>query len=185
MSVWIEGLLEGVADAERRVVDRYTDGLLKLARQQLPDRFRGRVDAEDIVQSVYRSFFGRLRDGQFKFEDSHDLWRLLIVMTYHKVSNTIKHHLRHRRDLRRERTPAADEALPQPEPGPEDLAVLQDLLANMLEGLPDAYQRMVTLRLEGFSLEEIAARVNLSRRTIIRVLNKVEASAVERLELAP
>lgn len=55
------------------VVGRYTEQLLRLVRKQLPERLRTRMDPEDVVQSVFRSFFHRLRQGQFRFEDSHDV----------------------------------------------------------------------------------------------------------------
>ncbi len=66
-------MLTGEPDHERAVVDRYTQGLLEVARRQLPDRVRRRVDPEDVVQSVYRSFFRRLDAGKFAFEESHDV----------------------------------------------------------------------------------------------------------------
>src|SRR5262245_23319990 len=106
MSDWLDRVLTGKPGHERELVERYTARLLQVARRQLPDRMRGRLHPEDIVQSVFRSFFGRLRHGEFSFADSHDLWRLLTVMTYHKVQNTIKYHQRGRRDVRRERSPA-------------------------------------------------------------------------------
>jgi RNA polymerase sigma-70 factor (ECF subfamily) len=157
VSTWIDRLSLGIADDQRQLVERYTDRLLMVARHKLPERFRGRVDAEDIVQSVYRSFFGRLRRGEFALDDSADLWRLLIVMTLHKVNNTIKFHLRDRRDLRREEALAGESgrtcAAPDATPGPEDVVILCDLLEKLLEGLPPAYRAMVTLRMEGNSID--------------------------------
>ncbi len=50
---------------ERNVVERYTERLLGLAARRLPSRVRRRVDPEDVVQSAYRSFFQRLREGRF------------------------------------------------------------------------------------------------------------------------
>jgi RNA polymerase sigma-70 factor (ECF subfamily) len=187
VSTWIDRLFLGVADDQRRLVDRYTAKLLDVARHKLPERFRGRVDPEDVVQSVYRSFFARVRDGEFSFDDSHDLWRLLIVMTLHKVDNTIKFHLRDRRDVRREETVAGSETSPprQIAPGPEDVVILCDLLEKLLEELPPPYRVMVGLRLEGHSIEEIASRVAYSRRTVLRVLGKVRSSACKRLGVEP
>jgi RNA polymerase sigma-70 factor (ECF subfamily) len=165
---------------EHEAVQAYAVRLLALARRELPQRLQRRVDAEDIVQSVYRSFFRRLQEGQFNFGDAHDIWRLLVVMTYHKVKNLIKYHQRGRRDVRREKehdtdVPHAESA--DPVPGPEDLTILWDCLNELLAPLPDKYRSIVTMRLEGRSIAEIAGTVQYSQRTVLRVLEKVEASA--------
>jgi RNA polymerase sigma-70 factor (ECF subfamily) len=160
--------------------------LLQVARRQLPERIRGRLDPEDIVQSVFRSFFGRLREGEFSFDDSHDLWRLLTVMTYHKVQNSIKHHQRGRRDVRREHSTDENLAtrIAEPTPGPEDVVILCDCLERLIGNLPAEYKEIVKLRLDGNTIAEIAKKVNYSQRTVLRVLGNVQSEAVKQLESA-
>jgi len=183
MADLLDRVLKGKPGFERDLVERYTARLLQVARRKLPERMRGRLDPEDIVQSVFRSFFGRLKGGEFSFEDSHDLWRLLTVMTYHKVQNTIKHHQRGRRDVRREKAPDASEgALAIETPGPEDVIILYECLERLIGGLPAEYHDIVTLRLEGNTIAEIAKKVSYSQRTVLRVLGNVQASAVKQLE---
>src|SRR4051794_19983088 len=92
----------GSSGSECELVDRFTERLLAVARRRLPAKLRPRVDAEDIVQSVYRSFFRRLGRRQFNFDESHDLWRLLVTITYYKIANTVKFHQRDKRDARRD-----------------------------------------------------------------------------------
>ena len=174
-----------VGQFERDVVARYSQRLVQIAGRELPGRLRGRLDPEDVIQSVYRSFFGRLKAGEFRFEDSHDIWRLLTVMTYRKVQNAIKHHQRGRRDVRRELVRAASEHdLPTPEkaPGPEDVAALYDCLERLLKGLPEKYARIITLRLQGEAIAEIARKVAYSQRTVLRVLGNVQQEALKQLE---
>lgn len=186
MTDWVDRVLAGKPGHEREVVERYTVRLLQVARQQLPERLRGRLDAEDILQSVFRSFFGRLRHGEFSFEDSHDLWRLLTVMTYHKVQNTIRHHQRGRRDVRREQAGTRDKtALAERSPGPEDVVILRECLEHLFEDLPEEYRTIVTLRLQGDAIEEIAKKVSYSKRTVLRVLGNVQKAACKQLEAAP
>jgi anti-sigma-K factor RskA len=86
MADWLARVLAAQPGFERDLVDRYTQRLLGLARRQLPERVRRRVDPEDDVQSVYRSIFTRLREGRFSFADSGDLWRLLAAMTFQRVA---------------------------------------------------------------------------------------------------
>jgi RNA polymerase sigma-70 factor (ECF subfamily) len=186
MADWIERVLQQAPGFEREVVERYTRRLLDLAGRKLPGPLRRRVDPEDVVQSVYRSFFQRLQDGRFSFDDSQDLWRLLAAMTFRKACNARKFHLRDRRDARREQslTPpkGADSAAVGAvlaDPQDEDLNLLLGCLEELLRGLPESCRDIVTLRLQGHSIEEVAAKVKRSRRTVLRVLAGVAAAAGE------
>src|SRR5262249_17325193 len=71
MSTWLARVLTEEPGFEAQLVARYSERLLVLARRQLPTCIRSRVDPEDVVQSVYRSFFQRLHQRQFAFEQSH------------------------------------------------------------------------------------------------------------------
>ncbi len=54
---------------------RYADRLLTLARSRLSRQLARRIDAEDVVQSAYRSFFIHARHGEFTADCEGDLWR--------------------------------------------------------------------------------------------------------------
>lgn len=181
MADWIERVVKQAPGFEREVVERYTRRLIELAGRKLPKPLHRRVDPEDVVQSVYRSFFQRLNDGRFRFDDSQDLWRLLAAMTFRKACNARKFHLRDRRDARREQslTPpegsAAGDAVAEPKD--EDLTLLLGCLEELLHGLPDRCRDIVTLRLQGYTIEEIAQKVKRSQRTVLRVLAGVTEAA--------
>jgi RNA polymerase sigma-70 factor (ECF subfamily) len=184
VSNWFTRVLAGEPGSEHELVRRYTHRLVGLARRHLPERVRRRVDPEDVVQSVYRTFFRRLHDGQFAFEDSHDVWRLLAAMTYRKAQNASKFHQRDRRDVRRDQPLADDgagEAGPA-DPGPADVEVLFACLEQLLAGLPEHYRTIVIRRLEGDSIEQIAHQVQRSRRTVLRVLAHLHELAAKQLE---
>jgi RNA polymerase sigma-70 factor (ECF subfamily) len=176
---------------ERALVDRYTARLLELARHRLPDPVRRRVDPEDLVQSVYRSFFRRLKDGRFSFADSGDLWRLLAAMTFQRATKAVRFHQQQRRDVRRERQLPADDksqtgdaAIVVREPGPEDVVALFDSLERLLAQLPAKYRDIAVLQLDGRSVDEIARAVKRSRRTVFRALAELEELAAKLLEPA-
>ena len=184
-------MLDAQPGFERAVVDRYTTRLLELARQRLPERVRRRVDPEDLVQSVYRSFFQRLKDGRFSFADSGDLWRLLATMTIQRAAKAVRFHQQQRRDVRRERQLPADNdsqstspAILEREPSPEDVVALFDSLERLLDQLPEKYRDIAVLQLEGHSVDEIARTVKRSRRTVFRALAELEELAVKLLEPA-
>ncbi len=185
MSDWLARVLTEEPGFEAEVVARYSERLLAFARRELPVLVRSRVDPEDVVQSVYRSFFQRLRRGEFAFQESHDLWRLLAAMTFHKTRNAVKYHLRDRRDPRRERPLARDDDqgdIPEPTPKAGDLDVLVKALDQLLGTLPQSRRDIVVLRLEGKSVQEIARQVGCSRQTVYRILGHVQEIASQLLE---
>mgnify|MGYP003390088238 CR=1 FL=1 len=189
MESWLRRVLANEPEFERDLVERYTHRLIELARQKLPDRVRGRVDPEDVVQSVYRSFFRRLNDGAFALEEPHDVWRVLAAITFHKTCRTIRFHQQERRDVRRETPVTFDNdsvrnAPPpaEPAPGPEDIATLFDSLDQLLRRLPEHQREVVVLRLEGFSIDEIATKMDRSQSTVLRALARVRDVAATQLE---
>src|SRR4029079_10554541 len=58
-------LRAGDEGAAAEVFRRFAGRLIALAHTELDARLRRKVDPEDIVQSVYRSFFTRHRAGHF------------------------------------------------------------------------------------------------------------------------
>lgn len=158
---------------EADVVRRYSQRLIAFARTRLPEDMVRRVDPEDVVQSAYRSFFRRLKQGEFVFDEEHDVWQLLATITFCKTRNLIKHHHRQRRDARRDQPESAGRAILDREPNAEDVAMFFESLEKLLAALPENYHEFVLLRLDGYSIEEIASRVQRSQRTVLRVLARV------------
>ncbi len=187
MSTWLTRVLAGEAGSERELVERYTRRLLAFARRQLPAQVRRRVDPEDVVQSVYRSFFRRLHEGRFSFEESHDIWRLLAAMTFHKARNAVVFHQRERRDVRRELPLDADgrDDLHEPAQRSQDLDLLFECLEQLLTGLTDVHREIIVRRLEGEAIEAIARQVKRTRQTVSRILAHLQERAAQQLAAAP
>src|SRR5258708_34866002 len=71
---------------------------MHLARGRISQRLASRVDPEDIVQSVFRTFFVRLKDGRFVFAEQEDLCKLLMRITLHKTLRQVAFHKAAKRD---------------------------------------------------------------------------------------
>jgi len=78
-------LQAGDPQADEEVFHRFSEKLIQHARDRLSARIRGRVDAEDVVQSAYRSFFKTTRAGGFSFERWRAVWLLLVAITMNKL----------------------------------------------------------------------------------------------------
>ena len=137
-----------------------------------------RVDPEDVVQSVYRSFFTRARDGQFVIERSGDLWRLLLGISFNKLQSQVERHTAAKRSFRKEAGQATsedrDEGAFSPQadgPAPEELLAVSEELERLISSLPERHRDILERRLRGESIPEIATAVGRSERSIRRVLN--------------
>src|SRR5262245_3026211 len=88
--------------AAEELFRRYAGRLTALARSRLSHALAPRVDAEDVVQSAYRSFFVLARDGDVLLRESGDLWRLLVRITLRKVYRSARRHRAGCRSVERE-----------------------------------------------------------------------------------
>jgi RNA polymerase sigma factor (sigma-70 family) len=170
--------------AAQQIWERYFRALLELARNNLDRRVRRRVDEEDVLQSMYKSFCLRLQRGEYDLANRDALWKLLVTITLNKTRNAAKNHGRKRRDIGREQAmPGGDEAdsarwaLEQMEaagPSPAEAVVLNEALQRRLEALADADLEQIALRrLEGYTNREIADKLGCVERTVERKLGLI------------
>ncbi len=182
----IQAILKSTPGYEARVFNLYSQRLTDYASTRMPNKLNGRVDSDDIVQSVFRSFFRRNRKGEFSFFESLDLWKLLVAMTYRKVINNIKFHTRDKRNVGKEGFGEGDQAhgdiVKDLAPGPEQVNIMADYMNWILSCLPEENRQIVCLRLEGYSVAEIAEQSNVSQRTVKRVMSRVRNVIRQRVE---
>lgn len=178
-------LSAGDPDAETLVVRRFTVQLVALARRQLAQRIQQKLAPEDVVQSAFKSFFKRLRNGQFDLGSDDGLWSLLVLITVRKCSARRSHFLTARRDVRRETSLSAaldrDVAACIPVdrgPRPEEALALVELVQQLLHDLSDAERQIVDLRLQGYGIDEICEMLGRSDRTVRRVMSRVRRRAL-------
>ena len=176
----IAGLRTGDPRAVRTFCDRYGAALERVAEARLAQGLRARVGPEDVVQSVYRTFFRRAGDGQFELADAADLWHLLCAITLTKVREQARFHLRQRRGVDRE---VALDAAPDDRPlslagtarSPAEAAEVAELLDRVLATLDPEEQRIVDLKLRDVTNDAIALELGCSERTVRRLLKRLSA----------
>ena len=181
-SVWLESVVHLKNGYEADAVSRFTGRLLALAKSRMPNRLNGRIDPEDVVQSVFRSFFHRNQSGQFVFDETSDVWRLLAAITYRKVQQTIRHHHRQQRDVKRETLSDDLSPVTESEATVSSLAMMEELIDRIVDRIPETHRCILTLRLENYSIEEIADKVQVSSRTVERALALIRKTATQLLD---
>jgi RNA polymerase sigma-70 factor (ECF subfamily) len=160
----------GSEDAATQLYRRYAHRLRALARANTSAHLARRVDAEDIVQSVFRIFFTAASQGLYDVPAGEDLWKLLLVIALNKIRAEGVFHQAAKRDIRTtaELDPAAE---PQ---DPEDFAAsfLRLVVKDTLERMPPVERQTLELRMEGYEVAEIADRIGRSKRTVERSLQQ-------------
>lgn len=176
----LPGLAAGDGEAARAVFDRYSARLVRLADQHLSRKLAGRVDGEDVVQSVFRTFFRRGNEGEFRIDGSAQLWQLLVKITILKARAKARYHTAAMRDAAVEQADGfAAFDLASCEPGPDDAVALVEQVEVLLRDLPPLYGQLLGLRLQGRNVTEVADELNVSRQTVHRALNLLQDRLTE------
>jgi DNA-directed RNA polymerase specialized sigma24 family protein len=186
ISDWIGLLVGGDPAAVRPLWERYFHLLVARARRKLAGVPRAAADEEDVALSAFDSFCRRAEQGHFpELKDRDDLWRLLLRITDRKASNQRKHATRKRRGsgevLNEGALPAANSEggsplaqLPGPEPTPEFAAAAAETWRELFARLDNPeLEKVALLKMEGYSLAEIAARLGCVPRTVQRRLQLI------------
>lgn len=180
---WLDDIIEKKDGYESAAVEEFADRLLRLARSRLPMRIQQRVDPEDIVQSVFKSFFVRHEAQKFTFREASDVWRLLAAITWHKVQRTIRFNQQLERDVQKEvNEPAPSHARPCDDPTASSLVVMMELTDQIMDRLPQKHQEILRLRMEEYSIDEISEAIGVSSRTVDRALALVRKVATELID---
>jgi RNA polymerase sigma factor (sigma-70 family) len=175
-------LQAGDQEAAAQIFERFAGRLIALARSRMDQRMRQKEDPEDVLQSVYQSFFIRQARGEFELRDWDSLWALLATITLHKCGHRIEHFHAARRDLRREVAPFSRDDLTASwegiarDPTPQEAAVLAELLEQTMRGLEGYQRQILELSLQGHSVAEISTRVGYTQRTVQRILQRVRGN---------
>jgi DNA-directed RNA polymerase specialized sigma24 family protein len=183
---WIGLLAEGDPAAAQALWERYFHLLVARARRKLAGAPRGAADEEDVALSAFDSFCRAAREGRFpRLDDRDDLWWVLLLLTDRKAINQKKHATRQRRGggkvLDEGALAPGDSAggspltrMASPDPTPEFAAAMAETWRRLIGLLRDPeLEQVALLKMDGYSLEEIAARLGCVPRTVRRRLQLI------------
>jgi RNA polymerase sigma-70 factor, ECF subfamily len=173
----------GDQDAATRIYLRYAQRLWALANAHRGRDLAPRLDADDIVQSVFRSFFKAARTGLYDVPAGDELWKLLLVLALNKIRAKGAFHRAAKRDVRLTTGADAIDSLAGCKKSDEQAyAILRLAVEETLSHLPDVSRDIVVLRMEGCEVAEIAAKTGRSKRTIERNLQAFRKKLAQLLD---
>jgi RNA polymerase sigma-70 factor (ECF subfamily) len=173
-------LREGSEDAATQLYLRYVHRLHALTQAQCSEELARLVDAEDIVQSVFGSFFRAASQGYYDVPAGEELWRLFLVIALNKIRAKGNFYRAAKRDARL--TIHGEGLEDRAAKSDDDLAFLRLTVNEALERLPPQHRQMVNLRIEGYEVAEIAHQTGRSHRTVERILQQARRRLTELLE---
>jgi RNA polymerase sigma-70 factor (ECF subfamily) len=163
-------LRSGNQDAATQLYLRYAQRLHQLAQAQTGADLAPRLDAEDVVQSVFSSFFRGVRQGFYDVPPGEELWKLLLVIALNKIRAQGNFHRAACRDVRRTSPETALAGSMPPQASEVAHTTLRLVIEECLEVLPQEHRRAITWRIEGHEVADIARGLGRSRRTVERIL---------------
>jgi RNA polymerase sigma factor (sigma-70 family) len=179
---WISGLKQGDQSAATKLWEAYFRRLVALAHARLHDAPRRMADEEDVVLSAFDSFFRGVQAGRFpRLDDRDDLWQILVMITVRKAIDLRKYEGRQSRGMGRvqslsELNQEGLETIGGDEPTSELAAQLAEEYQRLMEKLGDpTLQSVATWKLEGYTNDEIAARLGCVTKTVERKLARIRS----------
>src|SRR5262245_50821048 len=171
--------------AARAIFERFARRLVGLARRQVEGRLAHRVDPEGVVQSAFKSFFVRHREGQLQVGNWDGLWGLLTLITLRKCADRVEYFRAERRDVSREvsapegRDPPWQLA-PDREPRPQEAAILAETVERLCAEADADERPVLDLSLQGYTAAEISLQLGRALRSVQRLRERIR-KRLERL----
>jgi RNA polymerase sigma factor (sigma-70 family) len=172
----------GSESAAKELFDKYCERLMRTAKRRIGQRMASRFDPEDVIQSAFRTFFKRVKNDEFTFEQEEDLFKLLVRLTVRKTLRQVVHHKAAKRSTDKEHTDSSEDShllsqLSGAEPTPDMEVTLLDEFEKLMNSLNPQERQVVEMKLQGFSTVEIAEKLGSYDRKIRRILERVETIA--------
>jgi RNA polymerase sigma-70 factor (ECF subfamily) len=170
-------------DSPEPALERFRDYLILLARLQLPEQFRARLDASDVVQQTLLEAYRKRT--QFRGQSEAEMASWLRRMLIHNLADVLRDAGRAKRDVALERSLEAalnessarlQDCLASPQSSPSEQAIRNEELFQLAEALiqlPDLQREAVVLHhLQGYTLAETARQLGKSEAAVAGLLHR-------------
>lgn len=178
----VERICAGEEEAVYDLIDTYGPHIQRVVRRRLNQRMRSKFDSYDFVQMVWVSFF-RDRDRIAEFNDADDLIRYLVTMARNKLIDESRRRIDYvKYNVGREEcsldSPDVPESSYARQETPSEIAIANECYHAMTEEQSERTRRIVEMRMNGATFEEIAAELGIHERTARLILKKLEQQPV-------
>jgi RNA polymerase sigma-70 factor (ECF subfamily) len=170
----LDNLLGQLCSGDMAVAEQvfltYEPYLRKAISRQFPASLRGRLDPDDILQSVWADLLRGFREAGWRFLDADHLRGFLFVATRNRLIDRTRQHQKAVQREERLDDGERQQFLPSAQPRPSEVAQADDLWERILAQCPAEHRLILELKREGYSLAEIAGRTGLHPDSVRRIL---------------
>lgn len=169
----------GSEEAAWQIVEIYGPYVFRSVRRALSPKLRNQFDSVDFVQAVWASLIAS-REKLRHVEQPQELIAILSAIGRNKVidvvrrARTKKYNIHREVSVDQDGAPIVDSA-PSRDPTPSDVAMARERWEGMMRDQPSHYRSIVVLRMHGNTHQDIANQLNVSDRTVRRVLTRLLA----------
>jgi RNA polymerase sigma factor (sigma-70 family) len=181
------GLIAQVKDGDEaaigRLIERFGPEVRMMVRRRLPARLRSQFDTVDFTQVVWSSVIVDCRERPEPFEDAKHLLGFLAGVVHNKIAQEYRRRTRTRKyDISREQPlyiRKGDRDVPREvaadDPTPSETVQADDRLEQLVAGRSPLEVRIVELRREGLTIDEVAERLGLHEKAVRRVIDSIRS----------
>ena len=193
---WLQQLRDGDESAAEAIWKRFYQRLVTVAARRLGSGRTRVADGEDVALDALDSFCRRVEAGAYpNLNDRDELWRLLLTITENKAFNQIRKEGAEKRgggNVRgdsvffcdNESAAGGFDRFDGLDPTPEDAAIMEETLGELLAQLTDGQRQIAVKKLEGYTNREISDDLNLSVATVERRLRQTRLRWSDALPMA-
>ena len=175
----LQSARDGCDSAATELVEIYEPHVRRVIRRLLLREMRSKFDTADFVQVVWQTFF-RNRSGALRAETPDEFVAYLAAIARNKLVDETRRRLGTQKyDVRREdqyidvhETPGAVHRRDTP----SQFAIARERWLRILTDEPENCRAIVKMRLAGETHQAIAAQLGISKRTVQRVLKRLDKS---------
>lgn len=168
----------GSSDAMWELIEHYGGHILAVVRRHINRKIRPLFDSTDFMQELFASMV-RIRGRLNELDSPQRLVGMLAAMARNKVidevrrrTQTVRHGIEDQVHLSTLPTWEYEEFHSQ-DPSPSQVAVARERWNSLLAGQSARDQQIVSRRLEGATMAQIAAELAVHERTVRRVLGRL------------
>jgi RNA polymerase sigma factor (sigma-70 family) len=180
----LEALLKrlgnGDDEAAERVFREYEPYLRLVVRRMLPARLRAKFDSVDVVQSVWGDLLEGFRAAGWRFQDAAHLRAFLVTATKNRFLDRVRQHQTAADREKSIEEEKVGEQVVASDPRPSETAQADELWQQMLELCPPAHRRLLMLKREGRTVDDIAARAGLHPSSVRRIFYDLARQLAEK-----
>jgi RNA polymerase sigma-70 factor (ECF subfamily) len=170
----IQQVQQGSHEAARQLADAYGPHVRRYVHRTLSRDLRSQYDSLDFVQLVWASFFHEPEDLP-EIDSPAQLISYLVGMAQHKLLDERRRLHAQKNDVaREERYDLPDKHIKSRDPTPSAVAIFHEEWDTLVTRQPAEVGRVVQLRYEGATYQEIADELKINERTARKAIDRLQ-----------